>query len=276
MRYLLNKTGTEYKESEDGDFTIFFFCPPFVCKKMSECLAGANSHQLKVIADEVQWWDGDKGIFRTTLKEEADFVQFAFMAAYGTNATITADDRRGETYLRDGKEYVRKSVLYKVHSTKRTKFQVKHGNQGTGHCNVEPYVPEDGLMYCFSVPSGMLVLRRNNRVFVTGNSGKDPSKVDRSGAYMARRIAVDIVRAGYADKAEVQIAYAIGVAEPVSVYIETFGTEHQDKAFLEAFVRENYDLTPRGIIRDLRLLDVDYNEVSAYGHFGKAGLPWEK
>ena len=107
-------------------------------------------------------------------------------------------------------------------------------------------------------------------------SGKDPSKVDRSGAYMARKIARDIVLAGYADKCEVQIAYAIGVAEPVSVYIETFGTEHQDKAFLEAFVRENYDLTPKGIIKSLHLLDVDYNKVSAYGHFGKAGLPWEQ
>ena len=106
-------------------------------------------------------------------------------------------------------------------------------------------------------------------------SGKDPSKVDRSGAYMARKIAVDIVRAGYADKCEVQIAYAIGVAEPVSVYIETFGTEHQDKAFLEAFVRENYDLTPKGIIEKLHLLDVDYNKVSSYDHFGKAGLPRE-
>ena len=106
-------------------------------------------------------------------------------------------------------------------------------------------------------------------------SGKDPSKVDRSGAYAARKIAVDIVRAGYADKCEVQIAYAIGVAEPVSIYIETFGTEHQDKAFLEAFVRENYDLTPKGIIKSLDLLNVDYNKVSAYGHFGKAGLPWE-
>ena len=83
------------------------------------------------------------------------------------------------------------------------------------------------------------------------------------------------MKAGYADKCEVQIAYAIGVAEPVSVYVETFGTEHQGKAFLEAFVRENYDLTPQGIIRDLHLLDVDYNRVSSYGHFGKPGLPWE-
>jgi len=102
-------------------------------------------------------------------------------------------------------------------------------------------------------------------------SGKDPSKVDRSGAYTARKIARDIVSAGYADKAEVQIAYAIGVAEPVSVYVETFGTEHQDKEFINQFVRENYDLTPRGIIENLRLLDVDYNTVSAYGHFGKRG-----
>ena len=106
-------------------------------------------------------------------------------------------------------------------------------------------------------------------------SGKDPSKVDRSGAYMARKIARDIVLGGYADKAEVQIAYAIGVADPVSIYVETFDTEHQDKAFIEQYVRENYDLTPRGIIRDLRLLDVDYNKVSSGGHFGKSYLPWE-
>lgn len=107
-------------------------------------------------------------------------------------------------------------------------------------------------------------------------SGKDPSKVDRSGAYAARKIARDIVSAGYADKAEVQIAYAIGIAEPVSVYVETFGTEHQDKEFITQYVRENYDLTPRGIIESLGLLDVNYNAVSAYGHFGKKGLPWEK
>ena len=107
-------------------------------------------------------------------------------------------------------------------------------------------------------------------------SGKDPSKVDRSGAYMARKIARDIVLAGYAEKCEVQIAYAIGVAEPVSVYVETFGTEYQDKRFIEQYVRDTYDLTPKGIIDSLGLLDVDYNRVSAYGHFGKADLPWEK
>ena len=107
-------------------------------------------------------------------------------------------------------------------------------------------------------------------------SGKDPTKVDRSGAYMARKIARDIVRAGFADKCEIQIAYAIGVAQPVSVHVETFGTEHQETGFIEDFVLNNYDLTPKGIINGLHLLDVDYNDVSSYGHFGKAALPWEQ
>lgn len=107
-------------------------------------------------------------------------------------------------------------------------------------------------------------------------SGKDPSKVDRSGAYTARKIARDLVAAGYADRCEVQIAYAIGVAKPVSIHVETFGTEHQSLDFIKQYVAENYDLTPRGIIDRLDLLKVDYNLVSSLGHFGKAGLPWEK
>ena len=109
--------------------------------------------------------------------------------------------------------------------------------------------------------------------FVIG--GKDPTKVDRSGAYMARRIAKDIVQAGYADKCEVQLAYAIGVTQPVGMSIDCFGTEYQSPEFVEQYVRDTYDLTPKGIIQALGLLDVDYNKVSAYGHFGKAGLPWE-
>ena len=106
-------------------------------------------------------------------------------------------------------------------------------------------------------------------------SGKDPTKVDRSGAYMARRIAKDIVQAGYADKCEVQLAYAIGVTQPVGVIFDCFGTEYQPLEYIEQYVCDTYYLTPKGIIRTLGLLDVDYNKISAYGHFGKAGLPWE-
>ena len=107
-------------------------------------------------------------------------------------------------------------------------------------------------------------------------SGKDPTKVDRSAAYMARKIAKDIVQAGYADKCEVQLAYAIGVVQPVGVSVECFGTEHEALDFIQAYINDSYDLTPQGIIQRLGLLDVDYNKVSAYGHFGKAGLPWEE
>ena len=107
-------------------------------------------------------------------------------------------------------------------------------------------------------------------------SGKDPSKVDRSAAYMARKIAKDIVREGYAKQCEVQLAYAIGVAEPVSVHVETFGTSRYTAKQLEGMIRERYDLTPRGIIKELHLLNVDYTETTCFGHFTKAYLPWEK
>ena len=107
-------------------------------------------------------------------------------------------------------------------------------------------------------------------------SGKDPTKVDRSGAYMARKIAKDLVRSGQVRKCEVQLAYAIGVAEPVSVAVECFGTERVSLGEIKDWIRANYDLTPAGIINELDLLDVNYNQVSAYGHFGKAGLPWEE
>ena len=107
-------------------------------------------------------------------------------------------------------------------------------------------------------------------------SGKDPTKVDRSGAYMARRIAKDIVRGGYADKCEVQLGYAIGKANPISVVVDTFGTCRVCNHFLQDLIRARYDLTPRGIISYLNLLNVDYNTVSSGGHFGKSWLPWEK
>lgn len=106
-------------------------------------------------------------------------------------------------------------------------------------------------------------------------SGKDLSKVDRSAAYMARKISIDLVKAGYCEKCEVQIAYAIGKAEPVSVAVDTFGTGKSCSHFFQEYIRSNYNLTPNGIISYLHLLDVDYNDVSAGGHFGKSTLPWE-
>ena len=108
-------------------------------------------------------------------------------------------------------------------------------------------------------------------------SGKDPTKVDRSAAYMARYIAKNIVAAGLADRAEVQLAYAIGVAEPVSVRIETFGTGKVGEAKLTELVRKNFSLTPKGIIESLNLRRPIYQKTAAYGHFGRTEpeFTWE-
>ena len=108
-------------------------------------------------------------------------------------------------------------------------------------------------------------------------SGKDPSKVDRSAAYAARHVAKNIVDAGLADKCEIQLAYAIGVAHPVSVLVETFGTGKISEDKIAELVRKNFSLSPTGIIRELDLLRPIYKQTAAYGHFGRTDvdLPWE-
>jgi S-adenosylmethionine synthetase len=105
-------------------------------------------------------------------------------------------------------------------------------------------------------------------------SGKDPSKVDRSGAYFCRHVARQVVREGFAKKAEVQVAYAIGVAQPISVKVDTFGTG--DERHAAEFVRSSFDFRPRAIIERLDLLRPFYRTTTNYGHFGKPELPWER
>ncbi|MEX1221610.1 MAG: methionine adenosyltransferase [Idiomarina sp.] len=107
-------------------------------------------------------------------------------------------------------------------------------------------------------------------------SGKDPSKVDRSAAYAARYVAKNLVAAGLAERCEIQISYAIGVAEPTSISIETFGTSKYDEASLIALVRRHFDLRPYGLIKMLDLERPIYGETAAYGHFGREQFPWEK
>ena len=109
-------------------------------------------------------------------------------------------------------------------------------------------------------------------------SGKDPSKVDRSAAYAMRYVAKNVVAAGLADRCEVQVAYAIGVAEPVSLMVNTSGTAVIPEEKIEALIREHFDLRPKGIIEDLDLLRPIYRPSAAYGHFGRddAGFPWEE
>jgi len=107
-------------------------------------------------------------------------------------------------------------------------------------------------------------------------SGKDPSKVDRSASYAARYVAKNIVAAGLADRCEVQLAYCIGYAEPLNVFLECFGTEKVDLELLEELVRKHFPLKPANIINELTLKTPIYHKTSAYGHFGKSDLPWEQ
>ena len=107
-------------------------------------------------------------------------------------------------------------------------------------------------------------------------SGKDPTKVDRSAAYMARKIAKDILRHGFARRCEVQLAYAIGVEEPVSVAVDTFHTGKVPAAYLVSWIRKRYDLTPAGIISSLGLRDVDFEQTAYFGHFWRQSSPWEE
>lgn len=107
-------------------------------------------------------------------------------------------------------------------------------------------------------------------------SGKDPSKVDRSAAYVARYVAKNIVAAGLADRCEIQISYAIGVAEPTSIMVETFGTGKLDNEKLIMLIREFFDLRPHGLIRSLNLLQPIYQQTAAYGHFGRDIFSWEQ
>lgn len=107
-------------------------------------------------------------------------------------------------------------------------------------------------------------------------SGKDASKVDRSGAYMARFIAKNIVANNLAEKCEIQFSYAIGVAKPISIYVNTFGTYTISEEEIVSIINEKFDLTPRGIINTLTLRKPIYRQTTNYGHFGKENLPWEQ
>ena len=107
-------------------------------------------------------------------------------------------------------------------------------------------------------------------------SGKDATKVDRSAAYMLRHIAKNVVANGYAKKCELQVAYAIGVEQPMSIFVDTFGTNTIPEDEIEEIIKRNFDLTPKGIIEYLGLREPIFTKTTNYGHFGKPELPWEK
>lgn len=217
----------------------------------------------------------------------------------GTLAYLRPDGKTQVTVEYEGDKPVRIDtiVISTQHDEKVTLDQIKKDLQE--HV-IKPVVPSDLLdedTKYFINPTGRFVIGGpKGDAGLTGRkiivdtyggyarhgggafSGKDPTKVDRSAAYAARYVAKNIVAAGLAEKCEVQLAYAIGVAQPVSINVDTFGTGKVDESRLVELVREHFDLRPAGIIKELDLRRPLYQQTAAYGHFGRVDIdvPWER
>jgi S-adenosylmethionine synthetase len=255
---------------------------------------------------------GDQGMmFGYAVNETPELMPMPIMTAHKL-ALRLAEVRKDHTlrYLRpDGKTQV--TVRYEDGKPKHIETVVVSTQHGPDISQeqlaadllehvVKPVLPKAMVDYdklnLYVNPSGMFVIGGpQGDTGVTGRkiivdtygglarhgggcfSGKDPTKVDRTGAYYARYVAKNIVAAGLADKCEIQVAYAIGKSHPVSVMVETFGTEKIDNAKIEALVREHFDFRPAAIIKNLDLRRPIYKKTAAYGHFGRddADFSWE-
>jgi S-adenosylmethionine synthetase len=256
---------------------------------------------------------GDQGLmFGYASNETSNYMPTAIALAHRLSEKLSAVRKSGQVdFLRpDGKTQVtigyegvtprtvEAIVVSSQHDDKVTQAQI---HDAIREQVVNPILSESGLDFSnaklFINPTGKFVIGGpQGDAGLTGRkiivdtyggasrhgggafSGKDPSKVDRSAAYAMRWVAKNVVASGAADRAEVQVAYAIGVANPVGIYLETFGTEKVDTQLIEKAIREIFDLRPRAIVESLDLLRPIYKKTAAYGHFGRE-LPeftWEK
>lgn len=182
LRLLFSNANLEWEEktSATDGYTDFYIYTPYRAKSFPKEWYNASKKQLEIIFDEIMYWDGNFGqkgrkSFSTTIKDDADFVQFV-ASSLGYTANISTYDRTGQSYLTNGKMYTRKSIEYEVHfSQKKWRLSSIVGNGDGKLVNIEPVENTEGYKYCFTVPSGYLVLRRNGNIFITGNSGKSTS-----------------------------------------------------------------------------------------------------
>ncbi|RUO31060.1 methionine adenosyltransferase [Aliidiomarina soli] len=191
----------------------------------------------------------------------------------GIDAVVLSTQHAAEYSLKDVQEAVMEHIIKPVLPTEWVTKQTKFHINPTGKFVIGGPMGDCGLTgrkIIVDTYGGMA--RHGGGAF----SGKDPSKVDRSAAYAARYVAKNIVAAGLAARCEVQLSYAIGVAEPTSISIETFGTSQHDEASLIRAVREHFDLRPYGLIQMLDLERPIYLQTAAYGHFGRDEFPWER
>ena len=259
------------KEQGAGDQGMMF---GFACNETNSLMPAAieYAHQLVRKQSEVRKsgkldWLRPDAKSQVTLRYEDD-------KPVGVEAVVLSTQHSPEISLDDLREAVMEEIIKPVLPEKWLHEKTLYHINPTGRFVIGGPVGDCGLTgrkIIVDTYGGMA--RHGGGAF----SGKDPSKVDRSAAYAARYVAKNIVAAGLASKCEVCVSYAIGVAEPTSISVETFGTGSVDEAKLVAAVRAHFDLRPKGIISMLDLLQPIYKATAAYGHFGRPDidLPWE-
>lgn len=264
-----------YKEQGAGDQGLMF---GFACDETPELmpLPISLSHQLVKALAKARHSD-TSSFLKPDAKSQVT-VEYRDGRPHAVDTVVISTQHAESVSLKDVEEYVVEKIVKKVipdtYLTPKTRYLINP----TGRFVIGGPVGDCGL-------TGRKIIvdtyggyaRHGGGAF----SGKDPSKVDRSAAYAARYIAKNVVAAGLARKCEVQVAYAIGVAKPVSVYVNTFGTGTVPESKISAAVQEVFDLTPRGIIRSLDLLKPIYRATSTYGHFGReagadGSFSWER
>ncbi|NDC36624.1 MAG: methionine adenosyltransferase [Proteobacteria bacterium] len=265
----------KFKEQGAGDQGIMF---GFACDETPELmpLPITLSHNLLRELSRIRR-SGKANFLKPDAKAQVS-VRYKNGAPESIAAVVVSTQHAEDYELRNLEEFVVESVVKKVIPTQYLTKETRYLINPTGRFVIGGPVGDCGL-------TGRKIIvdtyggysRHGGGAF----SGKDPSKVDRSAAYAARYIAKNVVAAGLAKKCEVQLAYAIGVAEPVSILVETFGTATKPEQKISNAVREVFSLTPKGIIESLALLRPIYRPTASYGHFGRVptpdgGFSWER
>jgi len=264
-------TGTD-KEQGAGDQGLMF---GYACDETDELMPApiALAHRMTRRQSEVRKagkldWLRPDAKSQVTLRYEDD-------KPAGIDAVVLSTQHAESISQKDLQEAVMEEIIKPILPSEWLGKQTKYFINPTGRFVVGGPMGDCGLTgrkIIVDTYGGMA--RHGGGAF----SGKDPSKVDRSAAYAARYVAKNIVAAGLAAKCEVAVSYAIGVAEPTSINVDTFGTGKVDDATLTHAIREHFDLRPKGIVEMLNLLRPIYRQVAAYGHFGRddTDVPWEK
>ena len=256
---LESKSGSKEESEGAGDQGMMFGFATDLAHKLAKRLTEVRR---KKIIDYIR----PDGKVQVTVEYEKDEPKRIDTIVVSTQHEATADL---EKLKQDIKEYVVKPIVPEHLLDENTRYFINP----TGRFVIGGPLGDSGL-------TGRKIIvdtyggysRHGGGAF----SGKDPTKVDRSAAYMARYIAKNIVANGLAKKCEIQLSYAIGVAQPVSIYVDTFGTGKIPENEIVKKIKNTFNLTPRGIIKSLDLRRPIYKQTTNYGHFGKENLPWEK